>query len=58
MENIIIRDVRKEDIAEVVDVQINGWKAAYREIIDDEYLDTMSKEKLKKEKKIIIIQVL
>ena len=52
MENIIIRDVRKEDIAEVVDVQINGWKAAYRGIIDDEYLDTMSKEeKIKKREK-------
>ena len=52
MENIIIRNVRKEDIAEVVDVQINGWKAAYRGIIDNEYLDTMSKEeKIKKREK-------
>ena len=44
MENIIIRDIKRQDIPEVVDIQINGWKTAYKGIIDDKYLDTMSKE--------------
>ncbi len=49
MENIIIRDIRKQDIPDVVDIQINGWKTAYKGIIDDNYLATMSKEeKIKK----------
>ena len=38
MENLIIRNVKKEDIPKIVDIQINGWKTAYRGIIDDEYL--------------------
>lgn len=44
MENIIIRNIKKQDIPKVVDIQINGWKTAYRGIIEDKYLDTMNKE--------------
>ena len=52
MENVIIRNVKKEDISKVVDIQINGWKTAYKGIIDDDYLNTMSKEeKIKKRTK-------
>ena len=52
MENIIIRNIKKQDIPKVVDIQINGWKTAYKEIIEDKYLDTMNKEeKIKKRQK-------
>ena len=52
MENIIIRNVRKEDLPDVVDIQIRGWQTAYKGIIDQKYLDTMSKEeRLEKRKK-------
>ena len=52
MEGIIIRNVKEEDIPLVVDIQINGWKTAYRGIIDDISLDTMNKEaKIEKRKK-------
>lgn len=52
MNNIVIRNVEKEDIPQVVDININGWKTAFRGIVDDEYLDNMSKEdKIKKREK-------
>ena len=52
MENIIIRNIKKQDIPKVVDIQINGWKTAYKGIIEDKYLDTMNKEeKIKKRQK-------
>ena len=52
MENIIIRNIKKKDIHEVVDIQINGWKTAYKGIIEDEYLDSMNKqEKIDKREK-------
>lgn len=44
MENVIIRNVRKEDIPDVVDIQISSWQTAYRGIVDDKYLDNMNKE--------------
>ncbi len=44
MENLIIRNVKKEDIPKIVDIQINGWKTAYRGIIDDEYLENLDSE--------------
>lgn len=52
MENIIIRNAKREDIEDVVDIQVTGWQTAYRGIIDDEYLDKLSREeKIKKRKK-------
>lgn len=33
MKDIIIRNVCKEDIPRVVDIQIDGWKTAYKGII-------------------------
>ena len=43
-ENIIIRNVEEKDIPSVVDIQINGWRTAYKGIVDDEYLDSMNRE--------------
>ena len=35
MENIIIRNIEEKDIPSVVDIQIDGWKSAYKGIVDD-----------------------
>ena len=44
MNDIIIRYMTKEDIPKVVDIQINGWKTAYKGIVDDEYLNSLNKD--------------
>ena len=44
MEDIIIRNIKKEDIPQVVDVLISAWQTAYKGIIDDEYIYSMSRE--------------
>jgi len=44
MENIIIRNVTEEDIPAVVDIKINGWKEAYRDIIDNDFLNGLDKK--------------
>ena len=52
MEELIIRNVTFQDLPQVVDIQVRGWQAAYRGIIDDDILDTLDKnEKLEKRKK-------
>lgn len=52
MKNIIVRNVIEEDIPSIVDIQINGWKTAYKGIIDDNVLNSMSRnEKIEKRKK-------
>lgn len=52
MENIIIRNVEKEDIPSIVDIQIEGWKTAYKDIIDENFLNSMNKnEKIEKRMK-------
>lgn len=52
MENIIIRNIEEKDIPNVVDIQINGWKSAYKGIIDDEFLNSMNRDKkIEKRKK-------
>ncbi len=49
MENIIIRNVNEKDISSVADIQVNGWKTAYKGIIDDVILNSMNKdEKIKR----------
>lgn len=45
MEDIIIRNIKEEDISDVVDIQISSWKTAYKGIIDDNYLESMDKNK-------------
>jgi ribosomal protein S18 acetylase RimI-like enzyme len=42
---LTIRNISEEDIPQVVDIQVEGWKAAYKGIIDDEFLKSMDKEK-------------
>lgn len=44
MENVIIRNVNEKDIPSIADIQVNGWKTAYKGIIDDSILNAMSKE--------------
>ena len=44
MEDIIIRNIKKEDIPQVVDIQISGWQTAYRGIIDDTFLNSINRE--------------
>ena len=48
MDNIRIRNIKKEDIPQVVNIQIDGWRAAYKGMIDDEYLENMNVEKKRK----------
>ena len=42
--NIKIRNVKKEDIPSVVDIQIKGCQTAYKGFIEEEYLNNLSKE--------------
>ena len=44
MNDIIIRNMKKEDIPKIVDIQISGWKTAYKGIVDDEYLNSLNKD--------------
>lgn len=41
---INIRKVKKEDLRVVAEIAVNGWKTAYRGIIEDEFLDNLSIE--------------
>lgn len=49
MSNIVIRNVREEDIEEIADINIDGWQTAYRGIISAEFLNNIDR-KLKIEK--------
>ena len=40
MDKIKVRNIKKEDIPQVVNIQICGWKSAYKGIIDDDILVT------------------
>lgn len=44
MDNIIIRNIEKRDIESVADITINGWRSAYKGIVDSDFLDTLNKE--------------
>ncbi len=51
MENIMIRNIEEKDIPSVVDIQIDGWKSAYKGIIDDNILKSMNRnERIEKRK--------
>ncbi len=51
MENIIIRNIEEKDIPSVVDIQIDGWKSAYKGIVDDNILKSMNRnERIAKRK--------
>ena len=42
--DIIIRKAYIEDLKEVANIAVSGWKEAYRGIIEEEYLNNMSVE--------------
>lgn len=44
MDNVIIRNVKKEDLWSVSSIVVDGWKSAYRGIIDNEFLDSLKIE--------------
>lgn len=46
MENIIIRNITENDIPSVTDIKINGWKAAYKGLIDDSVLNSMNRDEM------------
>lgn len=49
MENIMIRNIEEKDIPSVVDIKIDGWKSAYKGIVDDNILKSMNRnEKIAK----------
>ena len=41
---ITIRNISEEDIPQVVDIQVEGWRIAYKGIIDDEFLEKAKNE--------------
>lgn len=41
---MIVRNVKKEDLRAVSEIAVRSWQTAYRGIIDDEYLDSLSIE--------------
>lgn len=43
-DNIIIRNVDEKDIPSIAEIQVNGWKTAYKGIIDDVVLNSMNKD--------------
>ena len=52
MIDIVIRNVKEEDIENIVDIKIEGWKTAYKGIINDEYLNNMDRKfEIEKRKK-------
>lgn len=44
MNKIIVREVKYEDLRAVSEIAIRGWQTAYRGIVDDDYLDSLSIE--------------
>jgi len=45
----VIRNVEENDFMQVAEISVNGWKNAYRGIIDDDYLDSLdANEKYKR----------
>lgn len=43
MSNIIIRNVNKDYIISIVNIQVDGWQTAYKGIIDDNFLNSMNR---------------
>ena len=42
--NIIIRNIKIEDIPSVVNIRIDGWKIAYKDILDEKFLQSLNTE--------------
>ena len=41
---MIIRQAREEDVMQIAEILVEDWQNAYRGIIEDDYLDTLSAE--------------
>ena len=46
MQQIIIRNIRREDIPDIVDIKINGWRKAYKGLISDDILNSLNEEQI------------
>ncbi len=46
MEGLVIRDVKKEDLLDIANIVVDGWRTAYRGIIDDKFIDSMKVEEI------------
>lgn len=44
MKDVVIRNVKFEDLRSVADIAIRGWQTAYRGIVDEDYLDNLNIE--------------
>ena len=44
LENVMIRQATEADARQIADIVVEDWKKAYRGIIDQDYLDSMSVE--------------
>ena len=42
--DVIIRNVREDDLPAVVDIKIKGWQSAYKDIVDSTYLSNLNNE--------------
>ena len=40
-DGIFVRKAKKEDVRQIAEICVEDWKAAYRGIIDDDFLDAM-----------------
>lgn len=45
MNMISIRQAQQNDIKQIAKIKVDGWKRAYRRIVDDEFLNSMSTSK-------------
>ena len=41
---MIIRPAKEEDVRQIAEILVEDWKTAYRGIVDDDYLDSLSAE--------------
>ena len=41
---MIIRQAREKDVMQIAEIMVEDWQTAYRGIMDDEYLDSLSAE--------------
>ncbi len=44
MKNIIVRNIKEEDIESVIEIRIKGWQDAYKNIIDEEHLNKLNND--------------
>ena len=40
--NINIRKIEEQDLKQVAEIHVNGWKNAYKNLICDDYLNSLS----------------